>query len=148
MSLEDSVADSAIFQVPGATILFKLLSTASEMHAEGLQKYQHTHKKTMSFKGLLTKLAAKVNMEEIAELAKSQGKSTTQFTALGDMSKEKLAAVEAILGGVMPTFDAKKEQEKTIQDAKNKAKKLFGDAKERHDAKKKEKQKGTYLFTI
>ena len=44
-TIGDSVADSAIFQVPGAPILFKLLSTASEMHAEGLQKYQHKKKK-------------------------------------------------------------------------------------------------------
>ena len=143
------MADSAIFQVPGAQILFKLLSTASEMHAEGLQKYQHTHaKNNLSFKGLLTKLATKVSVEEITELAKSQGKSTIQFTGLGEMSMEKLAAVEAILGGNMATFDTKKEHEKTIQDAKNRAKKIFGDARERHDAKKKEKQKGTLCTYI
>ena len=69
------MADSAIFQVPGAPILFKLLSTASEMHAEGLQKYQHKKKKNMSFKGLLTKLASTVKVEDILSLAKTQGKS-------------------------------------------------------------------------
>ena len=58
------------------------------------------------------------------------------------MSMEKLTAVEMILGGVIPTFDAEAEHEKATQEAKNKAKKLFGDAKERSDAKKKEKQKG------
>ena len=57
---------------------------------------------------------------------------------------EKLSAVEMILGGAIPTFDAKTEHEKATQGAKDKAKKLFGDAKERSDAKKKEKQKGTY----
>ena len=74
-TIGDSVADSGVFQVPGAQILFKLLSTASEMHAEGLQKYQHKKKKNMSFKGLLTKLASTVKVEDILALAKTQGKS-------------------------------------------------------------------------
>ena len=65
------MADTEVFRVPGAPILFKLLSTASEMHAEGLQKYQHNKKKTMSFKGLLTKLAAG-NMQDIANKAKAE----------------------------------------------------------------------------
>ena len=56
------------------------------------------------------------------------------------MSMEKLAAVEMILGSSISTIDTKTEQEKFTLDAKNKAKKLFGDAKERKDAKKKEKK--------
>ena len=63
-----------------------------------------------------------------------------QFTSLGDMSMEKLAAVESILGSSISAIDTKTEQEKLTLDAKNKAKKLFGDAKERKDAKKKEKK--------
>ena len=53
---------------------------------------------------------------------------------------EKLAAVESILGSSISAIDTKTEQEKLTLDAKNKAKKLFGDAKERKDAKKKEKK--------
>ena len=45
------------------------------------------------------------------------------------------------MGGAMPTFDVKAEHEKATAEAKNKAKKLFGDAKERSAAKKIEKQK-------
>ena len=56
------------------------------------------------------------------------------------MSMEKLAAVESILGSSISAIDTKTEQEKLTLDAKNKAKKLFGDAKERKDAKKKEKK--------
>ena len=52
----------------------------------------------------------------------------------------KLAAVESILGSSISAIDTKTEQEKLTLDAKNKAKKLFGDAKERKDAKKKEKK--------
>ena len=59
------------------------------------------------------------------------------------MSMEKLAAVESILGSSISAIDTKTEQEKLTLDAKNKAKKLFGDAKERKDAKMKEK-KGKY----
>ena len=70
-----------------------------------------------------------------------------QFTSLGDMSMEKLAAVESILGSSISAIDTKTEQEKLTLDAKNKAKKLFGDAKERKDAKKKEK-KGTDSWSI
>ena len=54
--------------------------------------------------------------------------------------EEKLAAVESILGSSISAIDTKTEQEKLTLDAKNKAKKLFGDAKERKDAKKKEKK--------
>ena len=79
------MANPAIFQVPGAPILFKLLSTASEMHAEGLQKYQHQKKKTMSFKGLLTKLAAG-NMQEIAKKAKEEA-ATRQVNDPEEKSK-------------------------------------------------------------
>ena len=64
------------------------------------------------------------------------------MTALGDMSMEKLAAVEMILGGAIPTFNTQEEHEKATKDYKTKAKKLFGDARERADAKEKEKQKG------
>ena len=64
------------------------------------------------------------------------------MTALGDMSMEKLAAVEMILGGAIPTFNTQEEHEKATKDYKTKAKKLFGDARERADAKEKEKNKG------
>ena len=63
------------------------------------------------------------------------------------MSMEKLAAVESILGSSISAIDTKTEQEKLTLDAKNKAKKLFGDAKERKDAKKKEK-KGKYWWSM
>ena len=83
------MADSSIFEVPGAQILFKLLQTAAEMQAEGLQKYQYNKKKTMSFKGLLTNLASSVKLEDITELARKEGKSETQvhnFFAISSIS--------------------------------------------------------------
>ena len=53
-----------------------------------------------------------------------------------------LAEVEKILGGGnMQTFDSKADHEKLTSDAKTKSMKLFGDAKERKAAKKKEAQK-------
>lgn len=60
---------------------------------------------------------------------------------LGLVDVGQLQAIELILGRSMPTFDAKTEHEKAIGKAKTKAEKLFGDAKERSAAKKKEKNK-------
>ena len=47
----------------------------------------------------------------------------------------------------MPTFDAKADHKKVTADAKMKAKKLFGDAKERKFAKQKEKEKHSDVST-
>ena len=57
------------------------------------------------------------------------------------MNLANLTAIEKILGGSVASYDAKSEHEKITANAKVKAKKLFGDAKERRYAKKKEKEK-------
>lgn len=55
-TIQDSVSDRAIFMVPGAQILFKLLATASELQDDGLKGYVGKKKKSLSLKGLLTKM--------------------------------------------------------------------------------------------
>ena len=98
------------------------------------------HKKAMSFKGLLTNLAKSHTEQEKSstfETVKIQDQDENQTTGFGELGLLKLAAVEKILGGSMPTFDAKADHKKVTADAKRKAKKLFGDAK---FAKQKEKE--------
>ena len=62
-TIENSVHDSSIFKIPGASILFRLLSTASDMQND-------THKfgpkkKAMSLKGILTNLAKEEGWSKI-----------------------------------------------------------------------------------
>lgn len=140
-TIEDSVSDQGVFKVPGASILFRLLSTASEMHEEGLKGYVGKRKKAMSFKGLLTNLATNMKVGDITDLAKAaaKGDKAKKVKAEDAIDLKQLAIVETILGGQLPSFDAKSEHEKAKATAQNKAKKLFGDAKERTAAKKQEK---------
>ena len=150
LNVENSVADAELFEFPGSKILFKLLTTASEMQYDNdiiWQKFG-VKKKTTSFKGLLTNLAqaqAQENNVSNKTMEPEQNKTDT----LGELSMSKLAAVETILGGTMPTFDAKSDHEQVTANAKVKAKKLFGDAHDRKYAKKKEKEKkGEYIWEL
>ena len=91
----------------------------------------------MSFKGLLTNIAQS-KIGDISKMAKDEKSGKLD---LQGFDASNLAEVENILGGEMQQFDAKSDHEKIAKDAKMKAQKLFGDAKERKFAKKKEKQK-------
>ena len=76
-----------------------------------------------------------INELASSEEAPPDEKKKTEF-------ETKLKAVEKIMGEAQPTINPKAEHEKAKATAKTKAKSLYGDAKERSDAKKKVKAAG------
>ena len=79
--------------------------------------------------------------QNTSEFLEKESKANEK-AGLDGLSMTQLAEVEKILGGGnMQTFDSKADHEKLTSDAKTKSMKLFGDAKERKAAKKKEAQK-------
>ena len=70
------MADPSIFHIKGAQILFKLLSTASEMQnqSEEWEKYGKK-RRAISFKGLLTNLAKSQAEKELDQLDPTKAKA-------------------------------------------------------------------------
>ena len=56
-TIQDNVKDGEVFNVPGASILFRMLCSAQEMHSDS--SGVHKMKRAPTLKGLLTNMAIK-----------------------------------------------------------------------------------------
>ena len=56
-TIQDNVKDGEVFKVPGASILFRMLCSAQEMHSDS--SGVHKMKRAPTLKGLLTNMAIK-----------------------------------------------------------------------------------------
>ena len=109
-TIQDNVKDGEVFNVPGASILFRMLCSAQEMHSDS--SGVHKMKRAPTLKGLLTNMAIKkedkgpdgcetggktlgqaLDLNKLREVANIIEEETIQFDA-EEANKEKNAKLE------------------------------------------------------